>query len=72
MTPADFKSLRQFLGFSTQGLARLLQVSDGRTVRRWESGDRGIPGPVCMLMCLLSSGVITTDDLATEILAQGW
>jgi len=63
MTPTEFRRIRQALGLSTQGLARLLQVSDGRTVRRWEAGDRDIPGPVRVLMLLLKSGVITPDDL---------
>ena len=63
MTPAEFRRIRRALGLSAQGLARLLQVSDGRTVRRWEAGDRDIPGPVRVLMLILSSGVITPDDL---------
>ena len=63
MTPTEFRRIRHALGLSAQGLARLLQVSDGRTVRRWEAGDRDIPGPVRVLMLILSSGVITPDDL---------
>ena len=64
MTPTVFRHIRQALGLSAEGLARVLQVSSGRTVRRWEAGDRDIPGPVRVLMLLLKSGVITPDDLA--------
>ncbi len=63
MTPAEFKAIRRGLGLSAQAMARAVGVSDGRTIRRWEAGDRDIPGPVRVLMLLLSSGVITTDDL---------
>jgi hypothetical protein len=28
----------------------LLRVEDGRTVRRWEAGERAIPGPVTVIM----------------------
>ena len=58
MTPTEFKAIRHALGLSAQGLARALGVSDGRTVRRWEAGDRDIPGPVRVLMLIWQSGVI--------------
>lgn len=63
MTPAEFRHIRHALGLSTEGLARVLSVHSGRTVRRWEAGDRNIPGPVRVLMLILSSGVIKPDDL---------
>ena len=56
MTPTELKSMRHALGLSAEGLARLLQVSSGRTVRRWEAGDRDIPGPVKVLMRWLTTG----------------
>jgi DNA-binding transcriptional regulator YiaG len=46
MTPAQLKSARQALGLSAEGFARAVGVESGRTVRRWEAGDRDIPGPV--------------------------
>jgi hypothetical protein len=49
-TPAELKAARHALGFSADGLARMLRVDDGRTVRRWEAGEREIPGPVIVLM----------------------
>ena len=50
MTPAELKSARQFLGLSAEAFARLVQVESGRTVRRWEAGERSIPGPVIALV----------------------
>ena len=50
MTPTEFKEARHTLGLSTAKLAELFQVSSGRTVRRWEAGDRDIPGPAKVLM----------------------
>ncbi len=64
MTRHEFKTIRHALGLSAQGLARLLRVSDGRTVRRWEAGDRDIPGPAQGIMLLLEREKITPDDLA--------
>ena len=49
-TAAELKAARRALGFSADGLARMVRVEDGRTVRRWEAGDREIPGPVTVLM----------------------
>ncbi len=63
MIPAEFKRIRHALDLSAEGLARVLQVHSGRTVRRWEAGDRDIPGPVRVLMLLLKSGVIAPGDL---------
>jgi DNA-binding transcriptional regulator YiaG len=63
VTPTEFRHIRHALGLSAEGLARLLQVSSGRTVRRWEAGNRNIPGPVRALMLLLNSGIITPTNL---------
>ena len=50
MTPAELKTARHALGLSAEGFARLVQVESGRTVRRWEAGDRDIPGPVIVIV----------------------
>lgn len=57
MTPAQFKVIRETLGLSQAALALLLQMGadGGRTVRRWELGERSIPGPVAVLMRLFSA-----------------
>lgn len=50
MTPEELKSARLALGLSAGGFASWVNVADGRTVRRWEAGDRDIPGPVKVLV----------------------
>lgn len=50
MTPAELKSARHALGLSAEGFARVVGVESGRTVRRWEAGERDIPGPVKVLI----------------------
>lgn len=50
MTPETLKSARHALGLSAEGLARLVGVESGRTVRRWEAGERDIPGPVAIIV----------------------
>src|SRR5690349_17020033 len=49
-TPEEFRAAREALGLSAEGLARMLRVESGRTVRRWEAGEREFPGPVIVLM----------------------
>jgi predicted transcriptional regulator len=49
MTPAQLKKARHALGLSAEGFARLVGVKSGRTVRRWESGERKIPEAVAMV-----------------------
>ena len=53
MTPAELKYARHAFGLSAEGFAKLVRVESGRTVRRWEAGDRDIPGPVTALVELL-------------------
>lgn len=50
MTPAELRTARDTLGLSAEGLARVMRVQSGRTVRRWEAGDRDIPGPAIVLI----------------------
>lgn len=49
MTPKQLKAARKRLGLSARGLAMALdlpsQWSD-RTVRKWESDDSEVPGPI--------------------------
>ncbi|MDP3937731.1 MAG: hypothetical protein Q8R92_06305 [Deltaproteobacteria bacterium] len=59
MTPTDLRAARHRLGLSTAGFAHLVNVADGRTVRRWEAGDRDIPGPVIVLVeALLANAAV--------------
>lgn len=50
MTPQELKSARHSLGLSAEGFAKWVKVSNGRTVRYWEAGERDIPGPVEVLV----------------------
>jgi DNA-binding transcriptional regulator YiaG len=58
MTPAELASARHRLDLSQEQLASLGEpfgarvAASGRTVRRWESGTRTIPGPVAILIQL--------------------
>lgn len=50
MTGEEMRTARKQLGLTQNGLAALLGVSDGRVVRRWEGGERDVPGPVVVLL----------------------
>jgi len=52
--PKAFKEARHALGLSAQGLAKALHLGadGGRAVRRWESGERSIPGPAAVALAL--------------------
>lgn len=58
MTPATFRAIRLRAGLTQSQLARFLRISDLRTVRKWEAGERAISGPVSLLMELLDAGII--------------
>jgi len=49
------KAARHALGLSAEGLAKLVRVESGGTVRRWEAGERDIPGPVQVIVDALMS-----------------
>jgi hypothetical protein len=40
--PTQLKAARHSLGLSAEAFARLIRVGSGRTVRRWEAGEREI------------------------------
>ena len=42
MTPTELKQARATLGLSAAGLAKVLHLGSGRTIRRWEAGDSRI------------------------------
>lgn len=53
MSAQEVRHARAALGLSAERLARLVSVHDGKTVRRWESGERAVPGPVAVLLTAL-------------------
>ena len=63
MSPKTFKEYRQKLGLSQTQLSRLLGLHDGsRSVRRYETGERAISGPVERLLTWLATGKKPTID----------
>lgn len=58
MTPDELRAARHRLGLSIEGLAALgaeagvCIAESGRTVRRWEAGERDIPGAVSLLLTM--------------------
>ena len=48
-----FRRARIGTGLSHDGFAELVGVADGRTVRRWEAGEKDIPGSVWLVLELL-------------------
>jgi len=55
MTPRKLKSTRESLGLSQAAFARMVGVAADRTVRKWEDGERDIPGPIIVIMGLIAS-----------------
>ena len=52
MTPTQFRRQLAALGFSQMGFARYVEC-DGRSVRRWCSGEQDIPRWVAVMLGLL-------------------
>ena len=46
----NIEQTRGAFGLGADELARVVGVDDGRTVRRWEFGERELPGPVTVVM----------------------
>jgi transcriptional regulator with XRE-family HTH domain len=72
-TPEQLRAARQKLGLSAENLAKVLRVEDGRTVRRWEAGDREIPGPVIVIMETIMGNLASQDmiDRQLQLLRAG-
>jgi hypothetical protein len=52
---------------STEQLAQMLRVDGGRTVRRWESGEREIPGPVTVVLETAMSYLAQKDAIERQL-----
>jgi len=52
LTPHELKTARNALGLSADRFAATVGVADGRTVRRYEAGERAVPGPLERLLQL--------------------
>ena len=58
MTPEHFHTIQREAGLTNRKLAALLRVSDEKTIRRWQSGERPVSGPVSLLMELIERGAL--------------
>lgn len=56
MTPERFAEIRRRSGHSIRSLADALGMSDERAIRRFESGEKAVTGPVSILMELIAEG----------------
>ena len=68
MTPATFKSIRKSYNLTQTQLARLLRIEDIRTIRRYETGERPVSGPVSVVMELLEDAAIV--DIRHRLLGE--
>ena len=66
MTPAEFKSALAALGLSQMRAARILGI-DGRSIRRYVKGERGISESTAILLRLAVDGIITVSDIESRI-----
>lgn len=57
-TKEEFRNARQELGMSASQLAKTLRMGRyaGRTIRRYESGESPIPGPVSVAVEAILTG----------------
>lgn len=60
MTGPDFRSIRERLGWTQQGLAERLGVTV-RAVRYYEAGSRKVPGPVARLLAVWEAEHVTSE-----------
>ena len=56
MSPTEVQSIRKLAGLTQSGLARVLRITDQRTIRRWENGDIPVSGPASVILEMLNSG----------------
>jgi len=63
-TKDDFKNAKQEIGMSAAQLAKTLRMGKraDRTIRRYESGESPIPGPVTVAVEALLTGFRPKED----------
>lgn len=57
----DVKAIRRAYGLSISGLASVLRISDARTIRRWENGERPISGPASIVLDMMRAGTLPRE-----------
>ena len=48
MAPGELREIRRRLKWSAADMASALALADGKSIRRYESGESPIPGPVAI------------------------
>jgi DNA-binding transcriptional regulator YiaG len=68
MKGEEIRALRNSLNLTQTEFAVLLRLADRRTVRRWETDEQEVTGPVSLLLELLAAGELPRRflDLARE------
>jgi DNA-binding transcriptional regulator YiaG len=70
VTSKQLRSIRLTLNLSAEGLAQLLQVQSGRTVRRWGGRRAEIPGPVAVILMALSESEAVREYFGVSVEAE--
>ena len=66
-TRDELKAARRILGLSAEGLAMMVRMGDGRTVRRWESGESEVPGPVTVVLETAMKFLRQHEDISRQL-----
>jgi DNA-binding transcriptional regulator YiaG len=63
MTADELKAARHRLGLSVEGLAKAMRLGGdgGRTIRKWEDGEKPVPGWAAFIIGLILSREWPTD-----------
>lgn len=65
MTPEEFKSARKQLGMTVRDMADALRLSEAngyRTVRRMESGEIAVSGPISVAVEAMLAGFVWIEE----------
>ena len=66
LTAAEYKALRELLGFSQQEAAEFHKLQNARTIRRWERGDSWVSQIASDKICALAEKVNSTINQIVE------
>lgn len=68
LTSAEYKALRQLLGFSQAEAAEFHGLQNLRTIQRWESGASWVSDIACEKICALAAQIdATINGALTEV-----
>lgn len=70
LTAAEYKALRELLGFSQQEAAEFHNMQNARTIRRWERGDSWVSKIASDKICALAEKVNWTIEQVVDSLLK--